>query len=101
MQNGWMLILTTESTPYDEVLHITLLDQCFEILDQVELSRDMSPGIVKDVQVIDAKRMQFNFNRIDPYILEVDIVGVLLSKGSKCAKRDFTKKFGKKYLYIN
>lgn len=101
MQNGWMLIFTTENSPYDEALHVTLLDKNLEILDQVELSEDMTPGIVSGIKIIDSDHLQFMFNRSGPYNVEVDISGFLFPNSSEYAKRDFTKKFGKKYLYIN
>lgn len=101
LQNGWVLILTTENSPYDEALHVTLLDKNLEVLDQVELSQDMTPAIVTDIEIIDGERLQFMFNRASPYVLGVDISGFLLPKGSEHAKRDFARRFGKKYLYIN
>lgn len=101
LENGWYLILTTENSPYDEALHITLLDQYLEILDQVELSQDVTPGIVKDIQIIDAEHMQFNFNRINPYVLEIDKNGFIFPVQSECAKRDFIKKLGRKYMRVN
>lgn len=101
LQNGWCLILTTENSPYDEALHVTLLDKNFDVLDQVELSQDMTPGIVTDIKILDGERLQFMFNRADPYVLGVDISGFLLSKGSGYATRDFARKLGKKYLYFN
>jgi|GEM_PF-3169674 len=101
LENGWYLILTTENSPYDEALHITLLDQRLEILDQVEISQDMTPGIVKDIQIVDAVNMQFNFNRINPYVLEVDRNGFMLPAQSEFAKRDFIKKLGRKYIRVN
>jgi hypothetical protein len=101
LQNGWALILTTENSPYDEALHVTLLDKNLEVLDQVELYQDMTPGIVSGIEIIDNERLKFMFNRADTYVLGVDISGFLLPKGSGYAKRDFTRKFSKKYLYIN
>lgn len=100
LQNGWVLILTTENSPYDEALHLTLLDKNFDVLDQVELSEDMTPGIVKDIKIMDGEHLQFMFNRAEPYVWGVDVKGFLLPKGSGCLKRDFAKKFRKKYLYI-
>lgn len=101
LKNGWALILTTENTPYDEALHVTLLDRNLEVLDQVELSEDMTPGIVTELKIIDGGCVQFMFNRAVPYLLRVDKSGFLLPKGSEYAKRDFARRFGKKYLYIN
>lgn len=101
LQNGWVLILTTENSPYDEALHVTLLDKDFDVLDRVELSQDMTPGIVTDIKILDGERLQFMFNRADPYVLGVDISGFLLPKGSEYVRRDFARKLGKKYLYIN
>lgn len=100
LENGWYLILTTENSPYDEALHITLLDQYLEILDQVELSQGMTPGIVKNIQILDAEHMQFNFNRINPYVLEIDKNGFILPVQSEFAKRDFIKKLGRKYIHV-
>jgi hypothetical protein len=101
LQNGWVLVLTTENSPYDEALHIALLDKNLDVLDQLELSEDMTSGIVTDIQILDGEHLQFMFNRADPYVLGVDMGGFLLPKGSEHAKRDFARKFGKKYLYIN
>lgn len=100
LENGWYLILTTENSPYDEALHITLLDQYLEILDQVELSQGMTPGIVKNIQILDAEHMQFNFNRINPYVLEIDKNGFILPVQSEFSKRDFIKKLGRKYMHV-
>src|SRR5690606_13483269 len=94
LQNGWALILTTENSPYDEALHVTLLDKNLEVLDQVELYQDMTP-IVSGIEIIDNERLKFMFNRADPYVLEVDISGFLLPKGSGYAKRDFARSLEK------
>lgn len=100
LQNGWYLILTTENSPYDEALHVTLLDRQFEVLDQVELSQDMTPGIVKELQVIGDWQVQFLFNRTDPYVLEVKPNGFMIPSSHNSAKRPVRRIFGRKYLQI-
>ena len=100
LQNGWYLILTTEDSPYDEALHATLLDQRFEVLDQVEVSQDMTPGIIKDLKSIGDWALQFSFNRDKPYVLEINPAGYIVPLGRGYAKRPLGKVLGKKYWRI-
>jgi hypothetical protein len=58
----WHLLFTTENIPFEEALHITLLDRQFARLDQVELSHPFTPGTVTGLQTNDrADRVRFSF----------------------------------------
>ncbi len=55
------LILTTENCPYEEALHIHLLDRQFEILDYLELAQVYSPGILGKIHVSAENCLEFTF----------------------------------------
>lgn len=44
---GYVLLLT-ENAPYDEGLHILLLNEGYKILDCMEIGRSLTPGILKN-----------------------------------------------------
>ena len=54
------LLFTTENVPYEEALHILLLDQGFRRLDHIELSHPFAEGTLSDVRARDAQ-VQFSF----------------------------------------
>lgn len=68
------LILTSEDCPYEEALHIILMDRSGSILDKVEVSQEATPGIVKDVEVLNERRLKFKF--IGNGIFTVDVLEV-------------------------
>ena len=49
----WHLLFTTENIPFEEALHIVLLDQRFRRLDDVELSHPLAAGALTDLQSTD------------------------------------------------
>lgn len=55
------LLLTTEDVPYEEGLHMTLVDPAWRVLDQLEASLPYNPGIVKDMAVADEDELRFEF----------------------------------------
>lgn len=65
-----MVKSASENSPYVEALNVTLLDQQFEVLDPVGLSKDMMPGFFKDIEIIDNKR--HFFQSPDPYVFQVE-----------------------------
>ncbi len=101
LSNGWHLVLTTENSPYDEALYVTLLDQKFKVMDQAELSDDLTPGMLADVQSEDEYCLKFFFNKKTPYTLHVDTKGFTLSRLGDKGKRPIGSIFKKKYLHIN
>ncbi|WP_027328735.1 hypothetical protein [Marinimicrobium agarilyticum] len=101
LENGWYLVLTTANSPYDEALYATLIDQDFKVADQVEISNDLTPGVLKDIQIRDKDCLEFSFNKPDPYILDVDTKGFIIPKPSDKGKRPFHTIFKKKHLHIH
>lgn len=55
------LLLLTENCPYEEGLHIYLLDPEYRLLDTLELSAPHAAGIPSDVQPQDAWTLTFTF----------------------------------------
>ena len=47
LANGWILIWLTDDSPYDEGLHIYLVDKKDTILDALEAGADFTPGILR------------------------------------------------------
>lgn len=61
MKNHNFLILTSEDCPYEEALHIILMDELGSIIDKVEIGQEATPGIVKDIETLDDSRIKFKF----------------------------------------
>lgn len=101
LPNGWHLILTTADSPYDEALYITVIDQHFEVTDQIEISSALVPGILEDAEVQSHNRLKFSFNKADPYILTIDPKGFIIPRPSDKGRRPFSTIFKKKYLHIH
>jgi hypothetical protein len=65
------LLLLTEDTPYEEALHVYLVNPEFEILDVVELGIPYKLGLLTDVRVAGDRRLQFSFFGNDLWQLTV------------------------------
>lgn len=65
------LLLTTENSPYEEGLHIYLLDRKAGVLDYLQLSHPYAAGILCNVEVVDAGQLQFSFFGSDRWRLTV------------------------------
>ena len=65
------LLLTTENIPYEEALHILLLDQGFRVLDHLELSHAFAPGTLTDVEPAGDGRLRFSLFGGDRWELTV------------------------------
>ncbi|GEM_PF-1608604 len=46
---GWYLLLLTEDSPYEECLHILLLDNNCGLLDSIDIGAPYTPGILENV----------------------------------------------------
>lgn len=55
------LLFITEGTPYEEALHIILLDRQLSQKDHVEISANYSPGILKNLSVYQPNVIKFSF----------------------------------------
>jgi hypothetical protein len=55
------LLLTTEDVPFEDALHLLLLDERLVLLDHVELAHPYAAGLVKDVRPAGGERLTFSF----------------------------------------
>lgn len=65
------LLFLTEGCPYEEGLHIYLLNHEFQIIDGIELSGAYATGILKDLFVEDDTIVTFTFFGTDRWRLEL------------------------------
>lgn len=61
LADGRLLLFVTDNTPYEEGLHIYLISRKFAILDQLDIGNAYTPGIFKDLKVIDGQTCSFTF----------------------------------------
>lgn len=55
------LLLTTEGSPFEEALHVTLVDRHLHPLDERTLAIPYKPGVLRDVAVVSDTRIEFSF----------------------------------------
>lgn len=55
------LLFITEGTPYEEALHIVLLDSSLQVQDSLELSADYSSGMLRNLSVHQSDEIRFSF----------------------------------------
>lgn len=55
------LVFTTEDVPYEECLHIHLLDARLQVLDHLALSAWYSPGILRRLEIAGPRTLRFSF----------------------------------------
>ncbi len=55
------LLLMTEDCPYEEALHLVLLDPSLRILDRIEISQPYTPGVVKDIEAQGDDALELSF----------------------------------------
>ncbi|MCA9712696.1 MAG: hypothetical protein KDK70_43105 [Myxococcales bacterium] len=65
------LLLLTDDSPYEEVLHVVLLDHAQRIVEQLDLGEPYVPGLLRDVQVVGADTLRFRFFEGKIHQLEV------------------------------
>ena len=71
VEDGYLLFLT-EDSPFEEGLHIYLLDRERRILDGLELAGPYASGILRDVIREDDRAVSFSFFGDDRWRLEVN-----------------------------
>ena len=83
------LLLLTEDSPYEEGLHIYLLDEEKRVKDALEIAGPYAPGTLRDVAVDDDAAVSFSFFGEDRWRVEVNASakGFLTSRVSSPAKR--------------
>jgi len=65
------VLLTTENIPYEEALHVVLLDHQLAPLDHLELAHTFAAGALTDVQPAGEDRLRFSFFGGDRWELTV------------------------------
>lgn len=55
------LLLTTEDIPFEEALHLYLLDESHRVRDHREISQRYSTGTLEKIEVVDEDRIAFDF----------------------------------------
>jgi len=55
------VLFLSEGTPYEEALHILLLDADVQVLDALELSAAYTPGMLRNVSVVQPNAIRFSF----------------------------------------
>ncbi len=71
-QDNLRLLFTSDDTPFEETLHIILLDQTFNLLEQVDVYQEYQPGLFKNVNVIDENKVSFDFFENHRFIVEIN-----------------------------
>ena len=66
------LLLTSDNTPYEEGLHIRLLDAHFRVNDAVDLRQVYHSAAVRDLKVIGDDALAFSFFGDDRWHLYID-----------------------------
>ena len=67
---GYLLFLT-EDSPFEECLHIYLLDDQRQVVDGLELAGPYAPGILRDVIREDPRAVAFSFFGEDRWRVEI------------------------------
>ena len=65
------LLFTTENIPYEEALHVLLLDPRFNLLDHLELSHPYASGVLTDLHQAGEGRLRFSLFGGDRWELSV------------------------------
>lgn len=58
---GMYVLFVSEDVPFEEALHILLIDSDLSVLDSAELSADYTPGIFENVAIIEPDMVEFSF----------------------------------------
>ena len=57
----WFLVFTTDDTPFEDMLHIHLLDDSFKVLDSLTIGAIYSTGSFSEPQLISSNKIVFRF----------------------------------------
>lgn len=69
---GRYVLFVTEDVPYEESLHILLIDSDLSVLDSVELSAHYTPGIFENVAIVEPDIIEFSFfDRAEKWRLKI------------------------------
>ena len=59
--SGEFLLFVTDDCPYEEVLHLYLIDAGMAVADQVDIGGPYAPGIVRDLEPAGPASLEFSF----------------------------------------
>jgi hypothetical protein len=65
------LLLVTDDSPYEETLHVYLMNSEFEMIDSVHLGYAYTSGILRDVRIVAGNALEFTFSGSAVYRLTV------------------------------
>ncbi|MCW1719556.1 hypothetical protein OIZ54_12460 [Pseudoalteromonas sp. A3] len=60
-KNCTYIFFTSDDSPYEEALYITLVDSIGQVIESVELMKPYSPGILKDLIIRNDQNIEFKF----------------------------------------
>jgi hypothetical protein len=66
-----LLLFLTDDVPFEEMLRVTLIGPDRQVLDQVELGGPYTTGSLRDLRVLSAHTMRFNFIGDTDWTLQV------------------------------
>ena len=66
------VLLTSDDTPFEEVLHVRLLDAQFRVVDGVDLGQAYHPGLLRNLRVSGDAELCFSFFGDDCWLLRVE-----------------------------
>jgi hypothetical protein len=66
------LLLTSDDTPFEEALHVRLLDAQYRLLDGVDLGQAYHPGLLRNLRVSGDAELCFSFFGDDSWLLRVE-----------------------------
>jgi hypothetical protein len=55
------LLLTSHDVPYEEMIHVLLIDESGELIEQAELGGPYAPGLLANVQIVSEDTLSFDF----------------------------------------
>lgn len=99
---GGYLLLITESTPFEEGLHIYFLSRELKVLDELELGLPYAPGILKHVAVTDEDTVEFAFFGDERWAVTVlkKPAARWFESVTGPARRPWRRRFSKQYLTL-
>ncbi|HYO53310.1 hypothetical protein [Archangium sp.] len=65
------LLLTTQGSPFEETLHLCLLNETLSLLDEQHLGQAYTPGLLRDVTRLSEWQFQFSFPGDERWTLTV------------------------------
>jgi len=95
---GLFLLLFTDDNPYEECLHVILLDEGGNLLDTVELANPYSPGMLDGLRVSSPDSVDFGFFGNDHWRLTILKESKLHLLQSPASPVQYRPKFGRHRL---